>query len=837
MAQSEPDPQTKQESTFGNVDIEAHFYRMHDQLEALENVPQLLSKILKHVEHLGAHKEALVGRSISPKSAREKRRQSMSSIDSGLTLGTLDYPSGRRDSEDTIGTVGRVISEKSTQRNNRNTTGDATFNVRVSQAEEQTFDSWPSPANAAPSGADRAHDSSQSNTAQDGLLGRMSTNSSRRGSVLSSSKQGLQQPSRVSNNNLDVPGLTMQRVLSGQSVNTSTSFHSSVSLANNSRQSVQVACGLGQLNEVEGDKGVTKTESISSLPSALQEDNLSSSPSCVLHPNSTIRLAWGALIIFTSMIVSWVYPIVLVYLDSQKEVAAGILCVLLLAIDMIWLLDIALNFRTGIVDGALLEFDVRKIAVAYLRGLFVIDLLAIWPLVLVPSGNFTMFVCMTLLKFLRLLHLPSHFKHLQKLFASTPWMMLKGSAVSFVLAHILTCLFRLAMRLDGVEDQHNNEWWSQYISDLYWTLQTMTAVGYGDIYPVGTWGKLYAVLTMTCSLLFSGLMISAIIHASQDWFSDPVGEKVVKLSRFMRSHRVPSNMIKRVQYNLRRHLEEQHRSTLDTALIEILSIDVKRELALALLNNTTLMFPLFRGAQRSFVSALAQEHTWIFCLAGDCVVERGHAVEELIFVICGRLMGKSDKSMDGLLDYPLKEDNMDWMRMDSEIPLMTKVDRMSETDTNRSGRSMSQKSSSLRTISIETGGWFGEACIFSLEHVRAMSLFAFLDSELAVLPAANFLKIVVEFPALKERWCEIVAEIKAGTMRIEEFAGDSRLRRRRLDEKFKLEHSEENQHGLSLWSHEKKKAKKKSGIVSAVAAGVRRLSNLPVVPVSPDASQ
>lgn len=71
---------------------------------------------------------------------------------------------------------------------------------------------------------------------------------------------------------------------------------------------------------------------------------------------------------------------------------------------------------------------------------------------------------------------------------------------------------------------------------------------------------------------------------------------------------------------------------------------------------------------------------------------------------------------------------------------------------------------------ILAGAWFGEASLFDHELVRRTTVFARADSELAVLHSTDYRRIVSKYPQLLERHANLVSEIQAGRLKLNELA-------------------------------------------------------------------
>jgi hypothetical protein len=310
-----------------------------------------------------------------------------------------------------------------------------------------------------------------------------------------------------------------------------------------------------------------------------------------------------------------VIPIGFVYLSSGA-LSRGELRATIYSADLLFVLDIFVNFRRAILDGAYPETDPGTIARAYLRGWLVFDLFAAWPVLTVPADG-TLYWVVRFLKLLRLPRLPMLFSRLRKHYHNMALPVGEVSLFVFLLSHYLACVWRHVQRLDiQMNEDPNASWWALYIEDIYWVQMTMTTVGYGDIHPEGTLSRVYTIFTMFVASLIFGATISFLTNASKDLFNDEVERRVQEAIRFMKRRDIPETLQRRVQHNLRHRLQKDKQDN-QQDLLKLLSPAVQRDLSLGLLNTTVLRFPLFKDAQHSFVAELAQAHSW--CSASPAI--------------------------------------------------------------------------------------------------------------------------------------------------------------------------------------------------------------------------
>lgn len=305
------------------------------------------------------------------------------------------------------------------------------------------------------------------------------------------------------------------------------------------------------------------------------------------------------------------------------------------------------------------------------------------------------------------------------------------------------------MRVDGVTGHEGDcrssgcAWSVLYVEDAYWVMMTMTTVGYGDVFPGGTAGRLYAMFTMLVASVFFGTVVSGLTHVTQELFDNSAEKGISEVTHFMRRRRIPVELQRRVQHNLRHRLQHTCHNEVDPVLFELLSPAVQRELSLACLSDVVLQFPLFKDAQHSFVAELAQAHHWVHCLTNDVVAEDGQQVQDLAFVVRGRLMVRFGPGSEG------------W-RLDATL-----------SDVKAGCKWVAGV---WADMDMEAGAWFGESCIFDQNRIRTCSMMVLSETELALLAAPKYFRIVEKYPLLLGRHRQLEKAIQQGKLSMEGIA-------------------------------------------------------------------
>lgn len=244
----------------------------------------------------------------------------------------------------------------------------------------------------------------------------------------------------------------------------------------------------------------------------------------ITSPISSKYRCWETLMVALVAYSAWVYPFEVAFMKSfpirQLFIADNI-------VNVFFAIDIVLTFFVAYFDSRtqLLVYDSRKIALRYVSTWFVMDVASTIPyeaLALMFTGKYKVSLSYSLLglfRFWRLRRVKQFFTRLEKdIRFSYFWVRCARLLfVTLFLVHCAGCLYYL---LADRYPHEGNTWigsmypnfretslWVRYISAIYWSITTLTTVGYGDLHAVNTIEMIFIIFYMLFNLSLTAYLI------------------------------------------------------------------------------------------------------------------------------------------------------------------------------------------------------------------------------------------------------------------------------------------------------------------------------------------
>jgi CRP-like cAMP-binding protein len=380
-------------------------------------------------------------------------------------------------------------------------------------------------------------------------------------------------------------------------------------------------------------------------------------PSYILYPDGLLMTVWdmvsGACIIVQAVIV----PVNLAFSSSDvvwSDIDIGML--------IFFTLDILLSFNVAYYELGAIITNRRSIAINYLKGWCLPDVLATVPFDLIlcseqscagESSALVGFKFVRLTKALRLLRFAKLNKIMFMLEDFSSSQLLASSLlclrllfILFITTHWIACTWVFVGYLNilsadtwfknaGLEDASMSE---IYVTALYWTLTTTTSVGYGDVRTVD-----HNELYLAISLMFVSAVIFAYVLGSVTAFvlQQSAGEMLYRqqylaLSCFMKAKGLKPSL----QGRARRYFEfiwerTQNNSFEDSVALPLLSKQLRKEIyshTRGLVFSSCVTFAMHFAKQ---VTALSEQLKLQTYAPDDIIFTEGELSTALYFIQTG----------------------------------------------------------------------------------------------------------------------------------------------------------------------------------------------------------
>ncbi|XP_036307441.1 potassium voltage-gated channel subfamily H member 4 isoform X4 [Pipistrellus kuhlii] len=385
---------------------------------------------------------------------------------------------------------------------------------------------------------------------------------------------------------------------------------------------------------------------------------------CLLLHYSVPKAVWDGLILLATFYVAVTVPYNVCFLgDDDTPVASRHTLVSDVAVEMLFILDIILNFRTTYVSqsGQVVSAP-RSIGLHYLATWFFVDLIAALPFDLLYIFNITVTSLVHLLKTVRLLRLLRLLQKVERYSQCSAVVLTLLMSAFALLAHWMACVWYVVGRRE-MEANDPLLWdigWlhelgkrlevpyvnssaggpsgrSAYIAALYFTLSSLTSVGFGNVCANTDVEKIFSICTMLIGALMHAVVFGNVTAIIQRMYSrrSLYHSRMRDLKDFVRLHRLPRPLKQRMLEYFQTSWAVN--SGIDAnQLLRDFPDELRADIALHL-NREILQLPLFGAASRGCLRALSLHIKTSFCAPGEYLLRRGDALQAHYYVCSGSL--------------------------------------------------------------------------------------------------------------------------------------------------------------------------------------------------------
>ncbi|XP_069480705.1 potassium/sodium hyperpolarization-activated cyclic nucleotide-gated channel 4 [Ambystoma mexicanum] len=393
-----------------------------------------------------------------------------------------------------------------------------------------------------------------------------------------------------------------------------------------------------------------------------EQERVKSAGFWIIHPYSDFRFYWDLTMLLLMVGNLIIIPVGITFFKDENTTPWIVFNVVS---DTFFLIDLVLNFRTGIVveDNTEIILDPQRIKMKYLKSWFVVDFISSIPvdyIFLIVETRIDSEVYKTaralrivrftkilsLLRLLRLSRLIRYIHQWEEIFhmtydlASAVVRIVNLIGMMLLLCHWDGCLQFLVPMLQefpsdcwvSLNHMVNDSWGKQYSYALFKAMSHMLCIGYGQQAPVGMSDVWLTMLSMivgaTCYAMFIG-HATALIQ-SLDSSRRQYQEKYKQVEQYMSFHKLPADMRQRIHD----YYEHRYQGKMfdEESILGELSEPLREEIVNFNCRKLVASMPLFANADPNFVTSMLTKLRFEVFQPGDYIIREGTIGRKMYFI-------------------------------------------------------------------------------------------------------------------------------------------------------------------------------------------------------------
>lgn len=386
----------------------------------------------------------------------------------------------------------------------------------------------------------------------------------------------------------------------------------------------------------------------------------------LFFPNSAFKKIWNTIIMLLIFYVCLGMPWVISF---ENEEPWTNLFIFESCVDLAFFMDIFITFNSAYEneDGILVQ-NRKKITTRYLKGLFFIDFISIFPFYLFDTSNkhstrsntfVRIFRIVKIIRIFRASKILKVVKHIvdedTMQYLSDVLMSYRGttrliSAVFLLLifAHINSCLWHFFAKIDefgpdtwvargGFLDDSNG---MLYLRGLYFTFTVLTTVGFGDIHAFTVTEMIACMLLMLFGIGFYSFVVGTLssVVTSIDAKSIRVNSRLMQIEKFAKENHLNETIthkMKKFSKNNGEHeiMEDDRRMV----LIGKMSKKIRLDIATSMFDGLPKNIFFFYERTEAFITDVVPKLNLLQTIENEVIYRKGEHATEMFFIGEGRV--------------------------------------------------------------------------------------------------------------------------------------------------------------------------------------------------------